>query len=179
MSRTPPHGETAPSSIERSGSGTASSASASRWVPSPSHTGHAPYGELNEKFLGASSSNESPQNVHASDCEKLMISSVPSCWTTAIEEMPSASWSAASMESATRRRMSGLATSRSTTTSMVCFLFFSSFGGSASRCSSPSIRTRLNPLWATSASSFSYSPLRPRTTGASTWKRVPSGSSST
>src|SRR5204863_2358666 len=111
VSLTPPHGATAPSSIVRSGSGTASSGSASRWVPSPSHVGHAPYGELNEKFRGASSSNDSPQNVHASDWEKLTISSEPSCCTTAIEATPSASCSAVSMESATRRRMSGFATS--------------------------------------------------------------------
>ena len=110
----------APSSIVRSGSGTTSSGSTSSWVPSPSHVGHAPYGELNEKFRGASSSNDNPQNVHASVCEKFWISSPPSCVATAIAAMPSASWSAVSSESATRRRMSGFATSRSTTTSIVC-----------------------------------------------------------
>ena len=55
-----------PRAIDRSGSGTTSSASTSSRVPRPSHVGHAPYGELNEKFRGASSSNDSPQNVHAS-----------------------------------------------------------------------------------------------------------------
>ena len=82
--------------------------------------GHAPYGELNEKFRGASSSNDSPQNVHASFCEKVWSSSWPSCVMTAIEAMPSASSSAVSMLSATRRRMPCLATRRSTTTSIVC-----------------------------------------------------------
>ena len=44
---------------------------------------------------------------------------------------------------------------------------------------SPSIRARTKPCPERSSSSVSYSPLRPRTTGASTWKRVPSGSSRT
>src|SRR6476661_10546942 len=83
-------GAMAPSLMDRSESGTTSWGSTSKRVPSPSHVGQAPYGELNEKFRGASSSNDSPQYVHASDCEKLMSSSVPSCWTTAIDATPSA-----------------------------------------------------------------------------------------
>ncbi len=71
------HGASAPSRTERSGSGTTSSASTSSRVPSPSHVGQAPYGELNEKLRGASSSKERPQYVHASDCEKFWISSRP------------------------------------------------------------------------------------------------------
>ena len=114
------HGASAPSRTERSPSGTTSSASTSRRVPSPSHVGQAPYGELNEKLRGAISSNESPQWVHASDWEKFCSSSPPSWVCTAIDAMPSASSSAVSIESATRRRMSALATSRSTTTSIVC-----------------------------------------------------------
>src|SRR5439155_18147386 len=75
-SRTPPHAAMAPSSMVRSGSGTTRSASTWRYVPRPSHVVQAPYGELNEKFRGASSSKESPSYVHASDWEKLMTSSV-------------------------------------------------------------------------------------------------------
>ena len=45
---------------ERSGSGTTSSGSTSNVVPRPSHAVQAPYGELNEKFRGASSSNDLP-----------------------------------------------------------------------------------------------------------------------
>src|ERR671935_1755538 len=67
-SREPAHGAIAPSSIESSGSGTTSSASTSSRVPRPSHVGHAPYGELKEKFRGASSSNDRPSNVQASFC---------------------------------------------------------------------------------------------------------------
>ena len=50
------HGEMAPSFTDRSGFGTTSSGSTSKVVPSPSQCSHAPYGELNEKFRGASSS---------------------------------------------------------------------------------------------------------------------------
>ena len=64
--RVPAHGAMAPSSMDRSGSGTTSSGSTSRRVPRPSHVGHAPYGELNEKFRGASSSKEMPSYVQAS-----------------------------------------------------------------------------------------------------------------
>src|SRR6266480_6660406 len=59
-------GAMAPSLMDRSGSGTTSSGSTSNRVPRPSHVGQAPYGELNEKLRGASSSNEVPSNVHAS-----------------------------------------------------------------------------------------------------------------
>ncbi len=114
------HGAIAPSLIVRSTSGTTSSASTSSLTPSPSQVWQAPYGELNEKFRGASSSNDNPQKVHASAWEKFWISSPPSCVCTAIAAIPSASSSAVSRESATRRRMSGFATSRSTTTSIVC-----------------------------------------------------------
>src|SRR5258706_11887600 len=63
--RKPDHGLIAPSSIERSSSEITSSGSTWKRVPSPSHSSHAPYGELNEKLRGASSSNDSPQWVHA------------------------------------------------------------------------------------------------------------------
>ena len=120
-----------------------------------------------------------PQNVHASFWENVWMSSWPSGVVTAIAAMPSASSSACSIESAARRRMSGFATSRSTTTSIVCLYVFGNRIGSARSRTSPSIRARGYPLRASSCRSFSYSPLRPRTTGASTWNRVPSGSSIT
>ena len=72
------HGAMAPSLMDRSWSGTTSSGSTSSRVPSPSQVGQAPYGELNEKLRGASSSNESPQYVHASFCENVWTSSWPS-----------------------------------------------------------------------------------------------------
>ena len=67
-------------------------------------------------------------------------------------------------------------TSRSTTTAMSCLYFLSSSMSSSSRRSSPSTFTRVKPSARSSSKSFPYSPLRPRTTGASTMKRVPSGS---
>ena len=77
-----------PSLMDRVGSGTTRSASTSSRVPSPSQVGHAPYGELNEKFRGASSSNDSPQNVQASFCENVCSSSCPSWVVTAIDAIP-------------------------------------------------------------------------------------------
>ena len=50
------HGAMAPSFSDRSGSGMTSSGSTSNVVPRPSHVAQAPYGELNEKLRGASSS---------------------------------------------------------------------------------------------------------------------------
>ena len=54
--RAPAHGAIAPSFSESEGSGMTSSGSASYVVPSPLHTLHAPYGELNENDRGASTS---------------------------------------------------------------------------------------------------------------------------
>ncbi len=60
-----------------------------------------------------------PQWVQAKDWEKLTTSSLPSV-RTAMAAIPSVRPRAVSIESATRRRIPGLATSRSTTTSMSC-----------------------------------------------------------
>src|SRR5919106_6461336 len=132
------NGETAPSLMERSGSGTTSSGSTSSLVPSPSQVVQAPYGELNEKFRGWSSSNDRPSNVQASFSENVTSSSLPSV-CTASAASPSDSSSAVSTESATRRRMSGRATSRSTTTSMSCLKYRSSRIGSDRSRTSPSM----------------------------------------
>ena len=59
---------------------------------------------------------------------------------------------------------------------MECLYFLSRVGGSVSWTISPSTRARLKPSAASWRNTSTYSPLRPRTTGASTWKRVPSGS---
>ena len=64
-------------------------------------------------------------------------------------------------------------------TSMVCFSCFFSFGGSVSEWTVPSTRTREKPWVCRELNRSTYSPLRARTTGASTWKRVPSGMAST
>ena len=66
----------------------------------------------------------------------------------------------------------GRITSRSTTTEMSCLYFLSSTISSSSRRSSPSTFTRVKPSLRSSASCLPYSPLRPRTIGASTMNRV-------
>ena len=174
-----PRARCAPSSIDRSGSGTTSSGSTSSRVPSPSHVGHAPYGELNEKLRGASSSNEMP----VEGAGELLAEGLDAprrrraVWTAmardALGELergldrvghPPADVGLGdqAVDDHLDRVLVGLRSSRI---------------GSASSRTSPSIRARANPLRARSSSSFSYSPLRPRTMGASTWNRVPSGSS--
>ena len=75
--------------------------------------------------------------------------------------------------------MSLRTTMRSTTTSMSCLYFLSSLGASLISVTCPLILTRWKPFFCHSASSLRYSPLRPRTTGASSIARVPSGSAST
>ena len=57
--------------------------------------------------------------------------------------MPPESPSAVSTESVSRRLAVSLTVRRSTTTSMVCFSCFFSFGGSVSWIVSPSTRARL------------------------------------
>ena len=92
---------------------------------------------------------------------------------------PSASRSAVSSESARRAPRVSRTTRRSTTTSIVCFLVLASSISSESSRSCPLTRTRTYPCRRRSKKSFRYSPLRPRTTGASTSRRLPAGSVST
>ncbi len=96
-----------------------------------------------------------------------------------IVTIPSASLSAVSSESASRRPSVSETTSRSTTTSMVCFLFLSSSIVSSSSRSLPFTRTRTKPSFRIWTKICRYSPLRPRTTGARTWILVPLGSART
>src|SRR5215207_3674419 len=82
-------------------------------------------------------------------------------------------------DSVRRSPMPGLMRRRSTTASTVWLRRLSSFISSSSETSSPSTRARRNPSFWSFSSSFLNSPLRPRTTGASTMTRSPSGSEST
>ena len=107
-------------------SATTSSGSTSKRVPRPSQRSHAPYGELNEKLRGASSSNERPQCVHARCSENVSVSlslvvTAVVAGTISTSATPSARRSAVSSESVRRRSMPVRRTSRSTTTSMVWF----------------------------------------------------------
>ena len=63
--------------------------------------------------------------------------------------------------SASRCFASARAFSRSTTTSMVCFWFFASFGSASMSCTSPSMRSRTKPCARNSSKRSCCSPLRP------------------
>ncbi len=174
------HGASAPCAIESSGSGTTSSGSISSCEPRPVQRWQAPCGALNEKIRGSSSGIEVPHFRQANFSEKVSVSpSPPSRSTIVTATIPSASAAAVSIESTSRLRTSGRITSRSTTTAISCLTCFCSTISSSSPRSSPSTCTRAKPSDRSSSSSLPYSPLRPRTTGASTMKRVPSANSST
>ncbi len=177
----PDQGAIAPPLIDRSGSGMISSSSTSIRMPRPVHSGQAPNGELNEKERGSSSSKEmsSYGQYRCSEYIRSRCGSSSGRSTKSSVIIPPARPSAVSIESVRRRLAEALTASRSTITSMVCFSCFLSTGGSASWITTPSTRARLYPLVCSSRNRSAYSPLRSRITGASTWKRVPSSSSST
>ena len=134
-------GTSAPSAIETLGSGTSRSGSISSCAPRPVQRGQAPCGELKEKIRGCSSGSETPCSGQANFSLKSMVS--PS--TTSTATSPSASAAAVSTDCVSRWRRSGLSTSRSTTTSIVCLNFLSSTISSSSRRCSPSTLTRVKP----------------------------------
>ncbi len=158
------------------------SGSTSILVPRPWHSGHAPNGELKENERGSRSSVSMSCSLGHDIFSENRIS-FSGCFasrsTRSKTTSPLARLSAVSTESVSLRFADALAASRSTTTSMVCLRCFSSFGGSASWIVSPLTLARLNPWDCRLRNSSMYSPLRPRMTGASTWKRVPSSSCST
>ncbi len=173
------HGASAPSPIDSVGSGTTSSGSISIIDPRPVHRGHAPCGELNEKIRGSSSGMTGPWSGQANFSEYRVTSGSPSRGTVSISTIPSASATAVSIESARRLRRSWRITRRSITIEMSCLNFLSSTISSSSIRISPSTFARWKPSARSSSSCLPYSPLRPRTTGAMTMKRVLSGSSMT
>ncbi len=93
--------------------------------------------------------------------------------------IPPESFDAVSTESASLDRMDSCITRRSTTTSTVCFLFFSSFMLSDRSYIMPSTRTRTKPLLRAASISFACSPFLALTTGDRTIILVFSGSVST
>ena len=86
--------------------------------------------------------------------------------------MSSARVSAISSDSDRRRSMPDLTIRRSTTTSIVWLRRRSSLMSSSSERNWPSMRALVKPRWRSACSSFLNSPLRPRTTGASTLMRA-------
>ncbi len=83
---------------------------------------------------------------------------------------PSPSCRASSTASASRGRIFGPATSRSTTTSMLCRICRSSRRSSVRRTTRPSTRARTKPCFSRSSNRSRYSPFWPRIRGASTRK---------
>ncbi len=154
-----------------SGEATTRSGSTRCSLPSPSQAGQAPCGLLNEKSRGSISGIVKPETGQANFSEKISRFGSPfpsvSPPASSATAMPSARASAVSKESARRDAMSPRTTMRSTTTSMSCLYFLSSAGTSGSSWNSPSTLTRWKPFFCSSASSLRYSPLRPRTIGAS------------
>jgi len=151
------------------------SSKASR-VPSPSHAGQAPAGLLKEKRRGAISGKLKPQLGQAFFSES-WSGSRPAPRSSFTRPAPRRS--AVSIDSAMRPRAASRTTTRSTTRSMSWRRVFASTISSERSRSSPSTRTRAKPWRRKSASSFLYSPFRPRTTGAITSTRVPSPRAST
>jgi len=173
-------------------SGTTMSGSMACLEPSPSQVGQAPNGLLKENRRGSISAMVKPETGQANFSEKTMRSCVSffdlladSCEVSpagrglsanSAMASPSASLTQVSRLSARRAEMSSRTTTRSTTTSISCLYFLSRAGASAMSWNSPSILTRWKPFFISSAISLRYSPLRPRTIGASRNSRVPCGS---
>ena len=138
------HGTSPPSRTDFSGSITRSASTSSR-KPRPVHSGQAPCGELKLNDRGSRSSITVPSYGQPSFSLKSRSSKVGFDPSAAAEEMitsPSPSFSAVSTESERRLRSSGgsgfpfsstgrRTTKRSTTTSMLCRFFLSSFGASS------------------------------------------------
>src|SRR5215203_4912421 len=114
------HGTTAPSLTLRSSLGTTSDGSISNLLPRPSQRSQAPCGLLKENVRGCISAIEAPQFVHVKLSENSIDSPCPSFSTVSTWTSPSASFSAVSTESVSRRSMPSRITSLSTTTSMSC-----------------------------------------------------------
>ena len=85
--------------------------------------------------------------------------------------MPSPSLSAVSKDSARRCLRSSRGLKRSITASIVCFWRSASGGTASISCSTPSTRTRTKPCARSCSNTCACSPLRSRTTGASSMQR--------
>ena len=147
--------------------------------PRPSQPEHAPAGLLKENKRGSSSEMLCPHFLQANRDENTRSFSplFPSIMLTTAS--PSASWIAVSKLSARRCSRPGRIFNRSITTSMECFLFFSSSGGYSISHTKPLTRARMNPLVLSSLKTWICCPLRFRTMGASTIMRVSAGSAMT
>ena len=152
----------APSSILSLSSGIISSASNSILYPRPKQSGHAPKGLLKEKLLGSISSILISQSGHA----KLWLKFIGFPPITSTVIIPSASFNVVSIESVSLFSIPSLIERRSTTISILCFLFLSSLISSVSSYMLPSTITRTYPLFLACSKSLTCSPFLPLTTGA-------------
>ena len=109
------------------------SSSTSSFVPIPVHSGQAPNGELKENERGSNSSKDSSHSWQAiCSLNDFSLSGEPFLASTKSRmTKPLASFSAVSIESVILDLLSDFTLKRSTTTSMVCFSCFFSFGTSA------------------------------------------------
>ena len=161
-----------------SGSGTTSSGSTSIRVPRPVHSGQAPNGRVER---------ERPR-LELVDVERVVVGAgqllgEPPLAVRVVlgagrrsRGRPAAGQAERGLDRVGEPALgrSALTASRSTTTSMVCFSCFSSLGGSVERVDLAVDPGPGEALGLQLANRSTYSPLRPRITGASTWKRVPS-----
>jgi len=118
----------APSLMLKDLSGIIRSSSNSILYPSPKHSGQAPKGLLKEKLLGSTSSMLIPQSGQ----EKLWLKFTGSPPEMSRIISPPDSFITVSMESARRFSIPSFTTRRSTTISMLCLMFFSSWISSVS-----------------------------------------------
>ncbi len=158
-----------PSAMDLFLSGMMVSISISSNTPKPVQVSQAPNGLLKENILGDSSSIDTLCSGQAYFCEN-SITSPP---ITSTITKPSVEFIAVSKLSAKRDSMPSLMTSLSTTISMLCFLFLSSFISSERSYIEPSQRTRTYPERLAFSNSFRCSPFLPRTIGASICILVP------
>jgi hypothetical protein len=186
-----PHGRTTPSSTDRSGSPSTSSGSTVSWVPSPEQVSQAPYGELNEKLRGASWSKLSVQCGQARCSENSSSSASGSgrpaasaCLDRLAGRAAPRSWRprrrAAAPSRSSRPAAGGCPPSARAGRPPPRWCACGSWRASAPRRSGGPRRRRgraSTPRSTAAGTGAACSPLRPRTTGARTWNRVPGGSS--
>ena len=143
-------------------------------MPKPSQTGQAPKGLLNENKRGSSSATARSHCGQECLAEKTRSSCSPFIHDKIAISPPKRS--AVSKLSAIRLPKSSRTLKRSTTTSIVCFFFLSNSGIGSRSTISPSTRARTKPWLCNCSNKLLYSPLRSRTTGASSISAVPSSS---
>ncbi len=152
-------GKIAPSAMVKFLLGITKSGSTSNLWPKPWQAGQAPKGELKEKSLGSNSGKEIEHFSQAKCSEKIELLTIT---------MPLPNFKAVSMESTNLGLSRSLSkTKRSTTTSILCFLFLSKvmFKASSVRWMALSILTLTNPALCISSRMPRCSPFLPLITG--------------